>query len=296
MTLLWDPKTNQIHMENCTRADAKQMVPCTLDSGLRKGYHPCDCCRDVVRRARVEKNQCSIRQAHFRFVFTLDSSVYHRPDCPCILGAKRIAGKQNYDKLVETGRHPCKRCKPEPPAHKPAGIEKPIALINNAYPFWAEKGYDTFHLTGCKSLKGMKQLHGYSHYRNAISAGLRPCRHCRPTVKYDPVPVIPVCGTPQEGETVEEILERCEKAGFIGTLRKSRLLILTPVGRWRMELDAMPITLEHINLIRDPYNKTEYHQQPRTFLSMLDAFRYIRKHDARLKSKVKNFAFSGIRY
>lgn len=249
MTFLWDPTSNLLHIDGCPHAHAEQMVSCTLDKCLRKNYSPCSCCRALIRQGRLEKNRHSIQQARFLFVYTPNSTVYHRPDCPCILRAKCITGKQNYDKMVETGRRPCKRFKPASPAPLPSNKKVQTADKTSAYPFGAEKGHRTFHLATCKSLSGLTQLHGYARYRSAIAAGLRPCRHCRPTAKYDPAPVIPVCGTQREGETIQAIVRECQKSGFYCERHKRSLLIVTPVGRWQMNIKEMPITLGHINLV-----------------------------------------------
>ncbi len=53
----------------------------------------------------------------------------------------------------------------------------------------------------------------------------------------------------------------------------------TPVGKWRIELSAKPVMLEHINLARPRGAAQDYHRQPRMSLSLTDAFHYIRRHD-----------------
>lgn len=293
MNVLWDPKTNLVHTEDCAHAAAVEMTPCTLSSSLRRGHQPCTCCWAFFRQSQIEKNRRTIQKARFRYVYTPASSVYHRPDCSYILRAKNITGKQNYEKLLLTGRRPCKRCKPGAPAQSTPTAKPSTAKPQKDYPFWAEKGYHTFHLAGCRSLRGLTQLQGFSTYRNAVRSGLRPCRHCRPTAKNDPTTAIPICGSPKAGETVAEIFQRCDKAGFSCKQLESYLRIRTPVGLWKIDLKSMPIGLEHINLVCDSGNRAEYHQQPRLFLSLLDAFRYIRKHDAKLRTQCKKRPFYG---
>ena len=40
-----------------------------------------------------------------------------------------------------------------------------------------------------------------------------------------------------------------------------------------------PYRLDHINLTKTPDNRTVFHRQPRLFLSLRDAFYYIKRHD-----------------
>ena len=53
----------------------------------------------------------------------------------------------------------------------------------------------------------------------------------------------------------------------------------TDVGIWRVNMHNSPYRLDHINLTKTPDNRTVFHRQPRLFLSLRDAFYYIKRHD-----------------
>ena len=59
------------------------------------------------------------------------------------------------------------------------------------------------------------------------------------------------------------------------------IYIETPVGKWKIKTSKVPVKLEHINLATNPGCKT-YHEQPRIFLSFIDTFDYIKRHDEKL--------------
>ena len=54
------------------------------------------------------------------------------------------------------------------------------------------------------------------------------------------------------------------------------------MGRWKIDTSTSPYVIYHINLVRTPDNENYYHRQPRLFLSLLDAFLYIHRHDKNL--------------
>ena len=65
------------------------------------------------------------------------------------------------------------------------------------------------------------------------------------------------------------------------------LYIETSVGKWRINIGTSPVKLEHINLAKNP-NSITYHKQPRIFLSFIDTFDYIKRHDTELAKKKAN--------
>ena len=65
----------------------------------------------------------------------------------------------------------------------------------------------------------------------------------------------------------------------------------TEVGIWKVNTNASPYRLDHINLAMDPENRTEFHRQPRLFLSLRDAFYYIKRHDEGLALTWKETAY-----
>ena len=83
-------------------------------------------------------------------------------------------------------------------------------------------------------------------------------------------------------ETIEDLSVLCEQYGYPHRYRKGDFELETAVGKWIIHTGDRPVTVEHINLAKKPNCET-YHKQHRIFLSMLDALRYIHRHDSELK-------------
>jgi hypothetical protein len=162
-----------------------------------------------------------------------------------------------------------------------------LTLTNTGYGFWAGAGYQNFHLYNCPKLKGLTHIRGFARYRDATREGLTPCKCCKPTEKHDVLYSIPITSRVRENETVEDMVTLCKQYSYPYEQDKTYFTFLTAVGRWRIHLDSMPIALDHINLTRTPDNPYLYHNQPRLFLSLQDAFRYIQRHDQELQKRVK---------
>ena len=67
--------------------------------------------------------------------------------------------------------------------------------------------------------------------------------------------------------------------GYAYQRETSFFYIETPVGKWKINLSTKPILLDHINLAEKWKDQVNYHRQPRAFLSLIDTFLYIRRHD-----------------
>ena len=78
----------------------------------------------------------------------------------------------------------------------------------------------------------------------------------------------------------------CHETGIGGEKENEFLCIETTVGKWRINTNTSPIKIEHINLVQTPCIKM-YHEQPRRFLSFIDTFNYIKRHDDELIKKTK---------
>ena len=175
-------------------------------------------------------------------------------------------------------------------------------LTQPGFAFWAARGYSTFHLRSCPKLNGLSDLKGFATCGEAAHAGLRPCKLCRPSSKYD-VPVsVPIYQTQREGETPEVLDALCDGCGYTHSSNGSAYYIETPVGRWKLLTDTVPVDVYHINLASSflkkkpglrassddrPLDAEGYHKQPRLFLSLADTFRYIRKHEHQLMLQLK---------
>lgn len=150
------------------------------------------------------------------------------------------------------------------------------------YAFFAAKGYRNFHLRNCKKLSGLTNVEGFGRYFEANRAGYQPCKCCKPTDKHDIVVSLPIYSTKRYAETKETLPMLCANAHILYWEEKELSYLRTDAGIWRLSTAKTPYRLEHINLIKTPNNYTEFHRQPRLFLSFADVVRYIKKHDGDL--------------
>lgn len=154
-------------------------------------------------------------------------------------------------------------------------------LTQPRFVFWAARGYQNFHTRNCPKLKGLSSLTGFARYSDAIRARYTPCKQCKPSKKQDAVYSIPITSRKRVGESYHLLFDLCQQYNYPCALDSAGtyFLLETPVGKWRINLSANPTTLDHINLTSPKGSKTQYHQQPRLFLSLADTFSYIHRHD-----------------
>jgi len=162
-----------------------------------------------------------------------------------------------------------------------------LTLTQPRYAFWASRGYGNFHKHSCPKLNQANNLVGFSTFNEAISAGYTPCRKCKPSKKNDAVYTIPISSHTRENETDEDLITLCRDSGYKYSAEDKIFCIETPVGKWRLDTSLPPFTLEHMNLVVTP-GVTKYHDQPCIFLSLTDAFYYIKRHDDDLEIKKSN--------
>lgn len=331
----YDPQTNTIHIKECPYiADINTQGYETLKNPIRKGYKPCDCCMEEYKAAFRERNMDILERTQYTYIYSPESSVFHKYTCGVMLSAKSIMGTRKYETVVNTGRTPCRLCnptafdvyKPLPPQlkikkltrkvkntlgkedskaigrHKVASEERyrrlkdetlteierndVFTLTQPRFAFFVGKGYQTFHLPSCSKLQEVSNLRGFSTYKDAIRAGFTPCRKCKPTAKHDAKLSIPITNRIRENEKVEDLEALCNDAGYPCRRESEFLYLETPAGKWRINTNTSPVKLEHINLIKTPGVKT-YHEQPRVFLSYVDTFDYIKRHDEELMRKAE---------
>ena len=279
------------------------------------------CIGTSAKRERIERNKKIIKQSHYSFVYAPKSPVFHRVDCHHILGAAAIRGFGRYNKAMKAGLRPCKHCHPSinDQIHKPH-VDMPqnlppkkefqaivrfnqskmerkdarldamsdqerrdfLTLTNPGYGFWAAAGYGTFHSRNCRKLKGLTKIRGFARYEEVIRAGLTPCKCCKPTKKQDIVYSIPMSNQTRVDESLADLEALCERAGYTHAQEEDIFELLTPVGRWRIHLKSMPVKMDHINLTMTPDLPYLFHRQHRIFLSLRDAFFYIKRHDDKL--------------
>lgn len=157
-------------------------------------------------------------------------------------------------------------------------------LTQPRFAFWVGQGYQTFHLRSCPKLKEVSNLRGFGTYKDAVRAGFTPCRKCKPTAKHDVVYSIPIKSHIRENEKIEDLETLCIDAGYSYHRESAFFCLETPVGKWKIDVSTAPIKLYHINLVKTP-GARRYHEQPRLFLSFIDAFDYIKRHDDGLERK-----------
>ena len=331
----YDPKTNTIHNKDCPVLLVSGAITKgyeTWKTPLKKGYKPCDCCKEEYQKAFRERNIDTLERTQYTYVYAADSKVFHKYSCGVMLSAKSILGTRKYETVIKTGRKPCKLCNPTPedvyrplpPQLKIARLQKKpkhmvgkddarailrqkvaseeryrklnddtltkqqrddiYTLTQPRFAFWVGQGYQTFHLHSCPKLQEISNLRGFGTYKEAIRAGFTPCRKCKPTAKHDAKVSIPITNRVREDEKVEDLETLCTEAGYTHHREGAYLYLETSVGKWRINVSESPVKLDHINLVKTPGVK-KYHEQPRIFLSFIDTFDYIKRHDDELERK-----------
>lgn len=155
-------------------------------------------------------------------------------------------------------------------------------LTQPRFAFFSARGYQTFHTKNCTKLQELSDLKGFPTYAAAIRAGLTPCRKCKPTAKSDAKVSIPFTNRIRHNENLDDLVVLCRDEGYVCSYDDYDFYVETPVGKWKIDHTNSPIKVEHINLVTSP-GCTTYHKQPRLFLSLLDTFEYIKRHDNELK-------------
>lgn len=157
-----------------------------------------------------------------------------------------------------------------------------LALSSSAYAFWAAEGYSTFHTRSCPKLNGLHHLQGFARHIEALHAGYQPCKVCRPTAKSDIIASIPIDNRVRTGESLDQIMAHCRHLGFQCEYHEPDLTIQTAAGKWIMNVVKRPIFMEHQHTEGSIKGPSAKHWQPRMFLSLEDAVRYIAQHDKEL--------------
>ena len=156
-----------------------------------------------------------------------------------------------------------------------------FTLTQPRFAFFAARGYRNFHLRNCTRFEGRSDIRGFATYAKAKRAGYTPCRHCKPTDRFDIKVSIPIDNKVRTDETIEDLMTLCVQYEYEYRAYSGCFELETPVGKWRIDTTARPVTVEHLNLVKHPSGQ-RYHTQHRIFLSMLDALKYIHKHDNNL--------------
>ena len=254
-----------------------------------------------------------------KYVFLQKSKVFHSDKCRVIQHLSIAETCYDYNQCLLSGRRPCKVCNPTKSLarsdeegsevcgrdqtspdvakairkHRHSTVERAVVennlnlsptkkddlctLTSSSYAFFAAKGYRTFHIRNCCRIRGLQNLDGFSLYADACKAGYRPCKRCKPTDKYDVKVFLPIY-TKQRDEYISEIVNLCSENSYECRTEDKMLYIKTNVSIWRLDMSQSPYRLAHINLTKSK-DKADFHEQGRLFLSMTDAFYYIKRHD-----------------
>ena len=159
------------------------------------------------------------------------------------------------------------------------GKDDLYTLTQPRFAFWAATGYNTFHLRHCKKMSGLANLKGFSLYANAVAAGYRPCKCCKPTFKHDIYLSLPIYSKKRFGDGVQTLIDACEANSYKYRQDGNSFTFETPVGIWRLDILRTPYRIQHINTAMDPSNRIAFHNQPRLFHSLKDVFDYVKRHD-----------------
>ncbi len=215
------------------------------------------------------------------------------PSVIAVMNAKKK--KQNADNeatLSRETKNALKRLKKSKEERGSGILETPLTamqrsdvytLTQPSLAFFAAAGYSNFHLRSCSRLEKTSNIRGFSTYEKACRAGYTPCKHCRPTQKQNLDYSIPIDNQYREDETSQVLADFCKNQGYPYHIDDASFYLETGVGKWIIDTDTMPVKLMHINLVRAPSDS--YHLQPRRFLSLYDAIRYIHRHDTELEKQ-----------
>ncbi len=273
-TYVYAPDSNVYHRPECKHIlSARSILGARYYSTVEKsGRIPCKLCRPtpedvpppitpqyVVSAANgvPPKNECELPKDKRRAITRQQTASRER--------SRKLADKN----LSETER---------------ADI---YTLTQPEFAFFAGKGYQNFHLSNCHRLHNLNNIRGFKTYRDAVKAGLTPCKTCKPTSKYDVTVSLPITSRIRNDESISDIEMLCKKYKFPCSCDGTVFSLETPVGRWKIHTNTSPFELDHINTVKTPSART-FHRQPRLFLSLHDAFHYIKRHDTELARQKAN--------
>ncbi len=114
---VYDPKTKLLHKNGCPSLPQNTEVKgyTTIETCLKKDYKGCSVCGmiDELKEARKNRNINILERALYNYVYIEKSNIFHRPSCHLIWNTKdTILGSVNFNTVWQTGREPCKICKP----------------------------------------------------------------------------------------------------------------------------------------------------------------------------------------
>ena len=263
---IYAPNSNVFHRRECKIMLAAKTVWGSIhyDKCIQKNLRPCKCCNPLPEHETL-KHVASRQKSTGTKQVPINAN--HTPAYEQrAIKRHRQAQEQRRAFVANTSLSTEKR-------------DDLFTLSQPAYAFFAAKGYDSFHLRHCKKLSGLNNIKGFGMYHEANRAGYRPCKCCKPTSKHDILVSLPIYSTERFNESIDDLKKLSAQANIQYWEDSGLCYMKTNVGIWRVNTNHTPYRLEHINLIKTPHNRTEFHRQPRLFLSLADVIRYIKRHD-----------------
>lgn len=265
---IFSPESKVFHKCTCGLMLSAKHIMGTIkyDTVIKTGRTPCKICNptanDILKPIPPKQKKAHIKKQA--------KNTVSRGSAQAIERQKRALSERQQmlkdDDLTDTERNDA------------------YTLTQTRFAFWVGQGYQTFHLRSCSRLQEVSNLRGFSTYKDAVRAGYTPCRKCKPTAKHDVIYSIPINNRLRADEKIEDLEALCADAGYPYYRDGEFFCLSTPVGKWRLDISAVPIKLQHINLVRTP-GVNKYHEQPRLFLSFIDTFDYIKRHDDNLEAQ-----------
>ncbi len=267
-TYIYSPESKVFHKYSCgIMLSAKAILGTRTYEGILKTKRtPCKVCNPTPSDVyRPIPEQQRLKRLEKKIIYSVPKEEVKA------VKRQRVASAERYRKLKDQSLTKTER-------------DDVYTLTQPEFAFFVGRGYQTFHLRSCPRLQELSEIKGYKTYADAVRAGFTPCRKCKPTNKHDVKVSIPITNRVRATEKIEDLEQLCSDAGYEYSVESKYFSIETPAGKWRLDISTSPIKVEHINLIVTP-NTKKYHKQPRVFLSFVDAFDYIKRHDTELMRK-----------
>lgn len=260
---IYSPDSRVFHRRDCKIALNAKHIMGTVQyhNCLATGRQPCKVCNPQYA------------DESYQYVLSGKKGDSKRVPAPSVSEKEQRAIKRHRQAVEE------RQAYKERGALRQEGKDDLYTLTQPRFAFWAAAGYNTFHLRNCKKMAGLSNLRGFSLHSDAMAAGYRPCKCCKPTPKHDIHLSMPIYSRKRIGESVDMLVAACKANSYEYSQEGGQFTLETPVGIWKINTTNSPYRLHHINTAMTPDNRTNFHRQPRIFYSLQDTISYIKRHD-----------------
>lgn len=279
---VYDEKGQYFHKRDCDMWLKAEWLTgcCYYTKAVAKGKQPCPVCQPSIQDDKLYARK--INSKEYKKEEENNWLLRQRKEFPTI---NRLLSAEELRALKRLKMAKKERYSQESVNRNFKSQKDFYSLTQSGQVFWAARGYSNFHIRSCRKLNGLSNLQGFSSYKEAVKAGFKPCRQCKPSAKQDMVVSFPIYSREKENETVEDLVRLCREWGARYKVEASYFYLETSVGQWKIDTKTRPIRALHNNLVKSKGIRENYHMQPRLFLSFEDVFRYIRNHDEELLRK-----------